>query len=256
MSEPKFGFVVQARMGSTRLPGKVLMDFHEGKSILLIILDLLGSHFSDVPIIVATTEKSLDDPIVELTTSSGYSVLRGDVDDVLSRFLAASEKWSLTHLVRICADNPLLNTHLIQELIDQGLSNPELDYISHRFEDGRPIIKSHLGLSAEWVKASALKKCHDMTKESWYYEHVTNFIYAHPEDFEISWLELPSNLSNRQDIRFTCDSAEDFDLLQTVFNRFREMKSDKKGLDQLVGLVDRESEMATRMRKQIKLNEK
>ena len=127
--------VVQARMGSTRLPGKVLRDL-AGRPMLQLQLERLGR--LDVgPILVATSTRERDDPVVELAQSIGVACVRGSETDVLSRFVAAAAAFPTDHIVRLTADCPLIDPTLVAAVVDH--------HLAHRFD--LKLVFCHCGLN-------------------------------------------------------------------------------------------------------------
>ena len=205
-------FILQVRMGSTRLPNKILLPFSEQKSILDIILEKIS--FTN-EIILATTTNAKDDIIEQYALQRNLKCFRGSEHDVLARFIAATEFYHYSKIIRICSDNPFLDKSAIHQLFEIG-ENASVDYISFRIND-LPVIKTHFGLWAEWVSLEALKRVLAMTENTLYREHVTNYIYEHPNLFKIHWLDVDNCLKNRYNIRLTIDTQEDFDRASKIY---------------------------------------
>lgn len=223
MTEQSISIIIQVRSGSTRLPGKMLMPFYNELTILEIIVSNLLKFFANNQIIVATTTNSKDDELEKIAYKLNVNCFRGNENDVLDRFINAAEHYSVTNIIRVCADNPLLQADYVKKLADEYLEQIErLDYLSFSFPDNTPVIKSHLGLFAEVTHINALKKVRELTNDMFYHEHVTNFIYANANLFNVRFLELPENLKNRKDLRLTIDTKEDFSLVQEIFNNTRQ----------------------------------
>lgn len=210
------GVIIQARTGSTRLPGKMSNLFHNGLTLAEVIFKKLQPLTSHLPVVLATSENKSNDCLQQWAEKYGLKVFRGAEDDVLGRFIGAAEKYQIQTVVRVCADNPFLSTNHITELLSAFKAGEE-DYLSYQMKDGTPVIKSHLGLFSEVVTLDALKKAYNLTSESLYREHVTNYIYAHPEIFKVRFLGAPSEIADRKDIRLTIDTAEDFKNAAAIF---------------------------------------
>jgi spore coat polysaccharide biosynthesis protein SpsF (cytidylyltransferase family) len=208
--------VIQARMGSSRLPGKVLLPFYGEQTILDIILRTLANSKYKLRVILATSTAKSDDALHDWAIANNLGVFRGHETDVLNRFVEVSDLFELNNVVRVCADNPFLDQELLDHMIGIGISD-QCDYCSYMAADDTPAMKSHLGVFAEWVRCSALRKVQSMTRDPLYTEHVTNFIYSNPEHFNLRWLKAPEALYNRKDVRFTIDTPEDFALMQQLF---------------------------------------
>lgn len=226
----KIGIVIQARTGSTRLPNKVILPFYREQTILDILIEKLLVFKDNHPIILATTETKEDKLLIGYAKKYNIDHYIGNELDVLQRFVGAADKFSLDVVIRICADNPFLEVGYIQQLIDAYNIQPELDYISFQNSYGVPAIRTHLGLFAEIVSVSALKKVQQQTDQKFYKEHVTNFIYANPNIFKINLLEMPDYLKDRGDLRFTLDDAEDFTHLKELYQYYINHKADIKSM--------------------------
>jgi spore coat polysaccharide biosynthesis protein SpsF (cytidylyltransferase family) len=210
----KLGIIIQARLGSTRMPRKVLREFADSKSILKILTDNLKSAL-DYPIIVATTTNSADDAIVEFCRINNLEVYRGSESDVLSRFIEIAEKFEFTHCIRVCSDNPFIYPHDVKQLIAIAEENPDLDYVSFRIAE-KPSILTHFGFWTELASVAALRIAAD-SGDVFYYEHVTNYIYSHPDNFKIQWIDADTSLFKPNEIRLTVDQEEDFRIAQDVY---------------------------------------
>lgn len=251
--KPNLGFIVQARIGSNRLPGKVVLPFWNGQSILEIILGtLLRAGVTKEDITVATSDLSQDDIIAEVSHNQGVRVYRGSENNVLSRFLEVGELNNYDYVVRICADNPMLSVEGIKTLVTGQNKHRGVDYLSFVM-DSSPVILNHIGRYAELVRLDALKKVNAETDNPLYLEHVTNYIHQQPDKFDVVLLELPESWKNRTDLRFTCDTHNDFLLLQEVFEAWSKSDFDE---DVLLELVDEHPEWIQSMKEQIKENKK
>lgn len=209
------GFIVQARTGSTRLPNKILQPFHGERNILGIMIDQLLAHFPQLPLIIATSTAKADDALeVFQEKYPSIKLYRGSENDVLERSLEAAQHYGLDEFIRVCSDNPFLQTQFVQDLIDQPSG---ADYISYEV-DGLPTIRTHYGLFAERVKTSALARAYERNPSDFYREHVTNFIYGHPEDFSLQWLDIGKQLEGLEKLRLTIDDPQDFESAQKIYS--------------------------------------
>ena len=202
------GIIVQARTGATRLPNKVLLPFFKAQCILDIILQKLKT--LNYPLVVATTNHPNDNEIVKVSSKNNIHVFTGSEENVLERFISCAQQNNFSNIIRVCADNPFIDTSLIEELVDESA-----DYSAHFFQD-KPSIKTHWGVFAEFVSLAALEKIHSLTKEKTYLEHVTNYIYLNPELFNITRMNPPI-LCHANDVRLTVDTIEDFELAQNLY---------------------------------------
>lgn len=212
---PISGIVVQARMGSTRLPGKMSQELIPGVSVLKFLLRRL-SHSIDHPIIVATSDHSRDDTVVSIAKEVGLESFRGSENNVLLRFVQAAEHFHLKKVVRICADNPLLDITSVQHLLSE-CEKSNADYIGYRTSNGVPSIKTHFGLWAEFVSTNALKRILLSKHDCQHLEHVTNYIYENPQNFNVTWFDVPSDLNPYEgQLRFTLDTKVDLENIKEL----------------------------------------
>lgn len=244
--------IIQARLGSTRLPRKILREFYDGMTLLETVINNL-SKVKDTPIIVATSVNPNNDELETFLTERGITVFRGSEDDVLSRFIGAAEANGVSGIVRICSDNPFLDWHGVAELIDKAQAS-NADYIGYRIND-TPSIKTHFGFWGEYVTLAALKRVAATTDDKPAHEHVTIHIYTHPEEYKCEWIDCPDFLQGRNDIRLTVDNPEDFENAQGVFKALYESNPDF-GLADVVKYIDEHGELLASMKQMIDNNKK
>ncbi len=202
---------LQARMGSTRLPGKVLMPIH-GQSILERAIRRLRAAPVIDEVAVLTTCLREDDAIVEESHRLGALIYRGPELDVLARFHEAAEEFQPDVVIRATADNPLIAISSIQRIVD-ALRSGCLDLC---MESELPY-----GAATEAVTARALAKAHLLAREYRHREHVTLYIKDHPEEFSLSFLLPPGSLRFPH-IRLTVDTMEDFTFMDQLIGRMPE----------------------------------
>ena len=212
--------IIQARTGSSRLPKKMILPIYEGKTILEIILERLSLYFDKQSIVVATTEQESDNSIEAIATVCGVKVYRGSESDVLGRFICAAEYYGAKKIIRICADNIFLDMSKLELLYKAALLNDQADYISFMTDNGTPSIKTHFGFWGEAVTTDALKKASQLTNESFYHEHVTNFLYGNPDIFRCFFIPIDAEIQNHTSIRLTLDTMEDYKLIKMIYGHF------------------------------------
>lgn len=202
--------IVQARMSSRRLPGKVLMGV-PGKeySIIELILNRLKCSSKINKIIVATTEEDSDDELASIVESNGFDVVRGDLNDVLSRYLKAVSIFESDHIVRVTADCPLIDPELIDKLIEEHIVCDN-DYTSLALDPTYPD-----GLDAEIIKTEVLKSLSEFNLSNTDKEHVTYHIYTNPSEFKIGSFKDSEDYSF---IRLTIDEHLDYDFFKEFIN--------------------------------------
>ena len=246
-------FIVQARSGSTRLPNKILLPFHNGKSILELLIDKLKM-VSDTNIIIATSLEKNCDAVSDVAIRNGVCCFRGAEHDVLQRFIDAAENYGVERIIRVCSDNPFLELASIQKLISHIRSITDLpDYVGFSI-NGTPSIKTHFGFWTEYVTLSALKAVKSLTGDPLYHEHVTNFIYTHPDRFKIEWIAGPQILDTHSDIRLTIDTEDDFINAQEIYRHL--CSSSYPTIEDIVIYLDAHKEYYQRMKTQIDKNTK
>lgn len=241
--------IIQARMNSSRLPGKVLREFLPNTTILDLQLASLNKYRSNI--IIATSAKTVDNAIADFAKKNTISVYRGDEGNVMKRFLDCS---SSKIFVRVCADNPFVQITDIERWIEEVESG--LDYISYCDSLGVPAIKKHWGLFVEVFTRSTLSKAHELTEreeqKNFYREHVTNFIYENPDVFKVKLKMAPLPIINRGDLRFTIDTLEDF---KNMSNLYSLLHKDYQ-LEDLIQTSDLNPDIHAIMKSQINLFEK
>ena len=246
------GIIIQARMGSTRLPRKILREFYQGETLIEVLINNLRK-VKNVPIIVATSLNPNNDELASFLQQRNLPVFRGSEDDVLERFIKAAEANDINGIVRICSDNPFLDWHGVDYLIEKSKKS-NADYIGYRI-NGCPSIKTHFGFWAEYVTLAALKRVAATTNDTPAHEHVTIHIYTHPEEYHCEWIECPDFLQERNDIRLTVDNAEDFENAQRVYAALHAINPDF-GLKDVVNYIDSDVNLRISMKKLIDNNKK
>ena len=200
--------IIQARMGSTRFPGKSIRLLNG-----LPILEHIIIRLKQVPEIdqiqLATTDAKTEAPLIEIAKKHKVAVFQGSEEDVLKRFIQAGKAIEAQHIVRICGDNPLTDIPLLRSLITAHLES-HADYTI----SADPI---PLGTGCEVVYLETLKKIEDKAREIKYREHVTTWFHDHNDKFTITRIKAPSYLRNRN-FRLTVDTLQDFALMEAIFS--------------------------------------
>ena len=201
--------VVQARMGSTRLPGKVLKDLF-GKPVIQFLLERLNKSQLINEIIIATSTDKEDDTLVDFLNKKNYRFIRGDNQDVLSRYALAAKSTNSDAIMRITGDCPLIDPDLIDEIIEEFYSL-DSDYHSNCYPPTYPD-----GLDVEIFKKRILFEAHKNAKAPSEREHVTPWI-RNCGLYKITTKKNPINLSNK---RWTLDEEEDLTVIRKVIKSF------------------------------------
>lgn len=207
--------IVQARMTSTRLPGKVLKEVL-GKPLLEYQIERLRrSKFAD-EIVIATTENETDQPIVNLCNQLNVAYFRGSEEDVLARYYGAATAHAADIVVRITSDCPVIDPKVCDEAIGW--------FLQHRHNcDYLRLEKCPRGLDIEVLSYKVLKECFQEANEQPDREHVTTFIYRrHPEWYRIKYMNFPEDLSHH---RWTVDTLEDFELVKRIIEGLYQVSS-------------------------------
>ena len=201
--------IIQARMASSRLPGKVLMSI-EGKFILQHIIEFIKHSELTDKIVVATTTCSEDDRIIELCKNLKVDYFRGSKKDVLGRYYECAKYFQGDIIVRITADNPLIDPTLIDKAI-KICKESQCDYVSNMINQTYP-----QGYLVEVFTFNILKKMHENLKDELSREHVTYDIRKNPNLYRIKEFYLQKNFSNW---RLTVDYKEDIELISEIFSK-------------------------------------
>ncbi|KPP81823.1 MAG: pseudaminic acid CMP-transferase PseF [Oceanicaulis sp. HLUCCA04] len=202
--------VIQARTGSSRLPGKVLSPLYGDVSILEHQCRQLSRIDGVDQLVVATTDLAADDAITRLTARLGIKTVRGSSEDVLSRFVKTANETVATTLVRITSDSPLRDPHIIARCVAH--------HQTHGLEYTRPGDGSlPRGLRAEVIEASVLRQLDaDPALDPAYREHVTLAIRQHPERYRCGSPDFPAEWA-RPEYDFSVDTQADLDFMRTVW---------------------------------------
>jgi spore coat polysaccharide biosynthesis protein SpsF len=221
--------IVQARMGSTRMPGKVLKELM-GYPLLGHIYERLSSCHQIRQTVVATSNQSQDQAIVDFCNDQGIPVFQGSENDVLDRFFYVSCKYKPQHIIRVTADCPLIDPNLVGKVITKYL-NEDLDYCSiatgaGSYQDqGKGAFPD--GLDCEIFRFSALEEAWTLAQTSLQREHVTPYIWQQEKKFKLGKLYCPYDYG---DYRLTVDYPEDFALVEKIY---QDLSPQKKHLDYL-----------------------
>lgn len=194
------GIVVQARMGSTRLPGKVLRPIAD-RPLLAHVLDRLQGLRHPVRIVVATSSEARDDVIVDWCVGRDVECFRGSESDVLDRYWQCALRYDFSHVVRMTADNPFTDVEELDRLIELHLAEG-YDY-SHSFG------QMPLGVGAEVFSRQALRRSHAEGDKPNHREHVNEYIEERPDLFRIGRLQVPA-AKQAPALRLTVDTEEDW----------------------------------------------
>ena len=205
------GCIIQARMGSSRLPNKVLMKINENQTVLEHVIKQLSFSKSINKIIVATTKLKQDDIIENLVKKLGIDVFRGNSLDVLDRYYQCAKQFNLENIVRITSDCPLIDPEIVDEVI-RKYETDEFDYVSNTLIRTFPI-----GMDVEIFSFGVLQTTWNNATLPSEREHVTPFMRNKKMGFSIGNVE---NHKDHSKIRITLDRKEDYELIKKIINKF------------------------------------
>jgi len=200
-------------MGSTRLPGKVMADL-AGQPMLVRHVNRVRRARSLQEVLVATTERSEDYPIVQLCHQHGWKVCRGSENDLLDRYYRAAILFGAEAVVRVTSDCPLIDPEVIDAVVDGFLEGqPEVQYASNTLS-ARSFPR---GLDVEVIRFDALERAWREDSDPRWREHVTPYIYRNPGKFGLRSIAGEVDYSH---FRWTVDTPEDLQFVRTIYGYF------------------------------------
>lgn len=220
------GIVIQARMGSTRLPGKVLMKIGDKKLLEYIIDRLKTLQVPDCKVVVATSDEKRDDIIEILCHEKGVECFRGDEKNVLNRYWMCTVQYGFDDIVRLTADNPFVDITELERLIKMHRDS-DADY---SYSD----IELPEGLGAEIFSRKALKRSMEQAYKENHFEHVDDYILENMEQFRCRKLDLDARKIHPE-VSFTVDTQSDYEKMCYIFEH---MNGDNFGTLELLAAND------------------
>ncbi len=230
---PRTVAIIQARMTSSRLPGKVLFGLGQREVLSHVILRLSKAGVFD-DIVVATTRNSFDDKVAMVASENGASVFRGSEKDVLGRYLEAAETFRAEIIVRITADCPLIDPGLVSEMVTRfrhmtsGVD--KVDLLSNCRIRTYP-----RGLDTEVFTRATLTACYLTSRKPHHREHVTTGVYENPDRFTIVDHVSKRDLSQ---YRLTLDTLDDYQLLRRIFRAWEDRDELSLGLREVIEIME------------------
>jgi spore coat polysaccharide biosynthesis protein SpsF len=222
--QKRVGVIIQARMGSTRLPGKVMRPIL-GKPMLEILIERLKRSKRRVSLIIATTQNKNDDIIAELARRLEVACFRGSQEDVLDRYYKAAKEYNMDVIVRITSDCPLADPALMDALIDYYFANPQIDYVSNTLKRTYP-----RGFDVEVFSFASLEKAAKEANKAYQREHVTPFIEENMKKLSYE------DTRDSSIYRVTVDTMADFALITYIYELLH--KNGDFGYRKIVDLLD------------------
>jgi spore coat polysaccharide biosynthesis protein SpsF len=225
--------IIQARMRSTRLPGKILKDV-AGQPMLARVVERARRARTVHQVVIATTQLPDDDIVEQLCAERGWPCFRGSEPDVLDRYYRAAVEFRADLIVRITSDCPLTDPHLIDEHVNRLVSRwAGVDFVTNMVQQTYPV-----GLAVEAMPADVLTRMKRMSQTDMLKEHVTTLAYEQPRWFRIDHILHAVDLSH---LRWTVDTREDLELVRLIFQHFGD---DHFSWEQVLPLLEKHPEWA------------
>lgn len=208
----KVVLIIQARMGSSRLPGKVMEDVIGEPMLAHVVERCRRASFVD-EVVIATTTARRDDLLVALCQDRGWSCFRGSETNVLERYYQAAHEHQAEMVVRVTSDCPLIDPEVIDRLVRQmATSWQQVDFVTNMLRQSYP-----LGLAVEAMPIDTLTRMQRLSTTPYLREHVTTLAYERPELFLTENVCIEEDLS---DLRWTVDFADDLRFVRNIFGHF------------------------------------
>jgi len=224
--------IIQARMGSSRLPKKIMLEL-EGKTALERVIERVRACRLVDDIVIATTTETRDAETASFCEKRGIKFFRGSENDVLDRFYRAALHFKADQIVRVTSDCPMIDPAVIEKVISLHLKT-KADYTSNVLKESFPD-----GQDVEILSFGALKKAWESARLQSEREHVTTFIRNHPEIFKLQNVENGQDLSSK---RWTLDQAEDYEFIKSIYKALVG-KSPLFGMDEVLDYLRKHPEL-------------
>ena len=227
--------IVQARMGSERLLGKVIKPII-GKPMILHVLDRLSQSKYVNEVILATSIEDKELPLVNIVSAAGYKVFRGEEDNVLKRYIDANREYGGDVIVRVTGDCPMIDPQIVDNVISYYLIY-NYDYV--RLDVPDTFIR---GFDVEVFSKDALEVTYkevNTDNEEWYKEHVTLYMYRNQEKFKVGYVK-GEELYNK-DYRLCVDTSEDLEMVSKIYENFGD---EYIGAKDVVEFLDKSKDIA------------
>jgi spore coat polysaccharide biosynthesis protein SpsF len=225
--------IVQARLGSTRLPGKSLADLG-GATVLARCLGRVAGATTIDELVVATTELPADDAVEAEATRCGVRTFRGSEQDVLARYVRAARRFEAEVIVRVTADCPLVDPWLLDDVVRAFLEVPDCDYASNVLERRYP-----RGLDVEVASRGALERAAERAADPAERAHVMPYLYRRPNEHRLASVRASEDHSHH---RWTIDTAADLELVRAIMERLARRRG--FGWRDVLAVVEAEPDLA------------
>lgn len=226
--------IIQARFGSTRLPGKVLNEI-SGKPMLWHMINRLRRCKNIDTIVLATSELKNNDVIEKFSKENDIPIFRGREEDVLSRYYYAARQFNADIIVRLTGDCPLIDPKIVDKIVLSHI-NSSVDYTSNVVKRTFP-----RGLDVEVINFQTLKKTFEAASEKDQREHVTLYLLENPDIFKLKSIEARGKI-RRPDIRITVDTPEDLRFIRKIFSNLYK-KNEIFYIEDVINLLNQKPEL-------------
>ena len=241
----QFSIIIQARLGSSRLPGKVLINY-KNYTLLSVLYQRLKRSQKIKEIIIATTKKRDDNEIVKFCKTNSIKYFRGSENNVLNRYYQTAKKFNIKNIIRITADCPFIDPIILDKMIIE-FKKKKLDYLSNTYPEPSTYPD---GMDIEIFKFNSLKLANKYAVSKTEKEHVTYYIRKQ-KIFKILRTDMSKNLSH---YRLTVDYSKDFNLFKKLIDKFNN-NIFLLSMDKILNFIDRNPKLV-RYQKGILRNEK
>lgn len=231
----KIGAIIQARMGSTRLPGKIMMDI-SGKPMIWHVVDRLKRSEKLNEIVIASTFDSKNDVLEAFADDNNINFFRGSEEDVLQRYLDGAEKYNIDLIVRITSDCPLIDPNIVDCVINEHIDS-NAHYTSNTQQRSFP-----RGLDVEVFSRDSLLRIDRLAIKKYQREHVTPFFYENPSEFKLNNVTTEGKIRQPY-LRLCVDTEEDLKFVREVFKRLYKPPDIIK-IEDIIDLIEKEPELA------------
>lgn len=217
---------IQARLGSSRLSEKVILDFFGQKTVLEVVIESTLKVFDKSKIFLVVPDGNNKKTLSSFSNKMGIGILGGSENNVLSRFYLNTKKLKLDGVYRICSDNPFLNTPALHELKNKDKQG--VDYVGFKTADNKVGVKTHLGLWAEYCSAKALEEGFKNPSYCSFKENVTEHIYTRDSLFNCVYIK--KKINSKSPVRLTLDEPLDYFILKELYSLI-DFPNDKNDLE-------------------------
>ena len=206
--------IIQGRMSSSRLPGKILKDIGGEPMLVRVVNRVRRAQFVD-QVVIATTDDASDDPVENLCMARGIPIYRGSKYDVLDRFYQAALLYQATTVIRVTADCPLIDPVEIDHVV-RAFRDQQVDFAANRLPP--PWKRTYpIGLDTEVCKFEVLQRAWREAGDAHHREHVMPYIYETPDRFKVLVIDHPVDYGA---LRWTVDTPEDLDVVRLIYQHF------------------------------------